>query len=64
MSKTSTNKTPKTVEIKLLIPYAIIAILIVAIAGLITGWFVHNNYTQSMQQEYNNGVASVKTSQK
>lgn len=40
---TEVIKTAKTVEIKLLVPWAIITIMLIAVAGLITGWTLRSN---------------------
>ena len=52
-------KTPKTVEVKLLVPYAVIVIFVALAAGFITGWHTQMNINHDMQQEFKNGVSSV-----
>lgn len=37
------TKQPRTVEVKVLVPYAIILVMLVALAGVITGWNVRGD---------------------
>lgn len=58
--KTNTlRKEPRTVEVKLLVPYAIIAVMAVAIAGLVTGWMLKTNDMNRVQAEAHNMVTSL-----
>ena len=57
---TTKVKTPKTVEVKLLVPYAVIVVLITLAVGFIGGWNTQLGYNHDMRQQFENGVASVK----
>lgn len=59
ITPTSTIKEPRTVQVKLLVPYALLVVLFVAIASVITGWFVHANYTGNVQEAAASMVANL-----
>lgn len=54
------TKTAKTVEVKLLIPYAIIALMIIATTGVITGWFMRSEQMGQVQREASELVSHLK----
>lgn len=60
MSKT---KQPLNVQVKLLVPYAIIVAIVLVATGFISGWHIHQSYKQSLDTQYRNGVASVSKNQ-
>lgn len=45
----TTTKQPRTVEVKLLVPYAVIALMIVGIVGIIAGWNLYATQTGNMK---------------
>lgn len=53
-------KQPRTVEIKLLVPYAIITVMIVATASLIAGWTLRSNDIDRVHTEAKSLVTSLK----
>lgn len=40
---------PKTVEMKLIIPYAALIIIITSLISLYAGWTIHKTYTERVQ---------------
>lgn len=60
----TTTKTPKTVQVKLLVPYAIILVMIVALAGLVTGWTLRSDYYSDVKAEVSSQVSELSKSLK
>lgn len=61
MRKATTNQTPKQprrVEVKLLVPYAFIALMIVGGIAFVSGWHTNQAYEQSIDAAYDRGLAS------
>lgn len=54
----STTKQPRTVQVKLLVPYAIIAVMVVSLAAFIAGWHSHQEYETQLNAAYSRGLAS------
>jgi Tfp pilus assembly protein FimT len=64
MSKTkeaTLTKEPRTVQVKLLVPYAIIVIMAVLAAGVISGWFMRSEQLGQVQREAAELVSQLKT---
>ena len=40
---TSVTKSPKTIEVRLVVPYIILAIILAGMLGIVAGWFVHTH---------------------
>jgi hypothetical protein len=45
------SKQARTVEIKLLVPYAIIVAVTIALAGLITGWMIRSDFDSNVRSQ-------------
>lgn len=56
-------KSPKTVQVKMLVPYGIIVIAIVAVTGLITGWTLRSDDMNRVQAEAHEMVTSLSKEQ-
>jgi hypothetical protein len=54
------TKQPKTIEIKLLIPYALIAMLTVAGAAFIAGWHMNQSHINEVKQQAVELVSDLK----
>ncbi len=52
------SKKPKTVEVKMLVPYAIIVAAIVAVGFFITGFHVSQRYNEQVKADATNMVTS------
>lgn len=60
MVKKTTTKQPKTVEVKMLIPYGLIVALAIAGAAYIAGWHSHQGYNQEVKNEAQTLVREIK----
>lgn len=60
-NKETTTKQPKTIEIKMLVPYGILAGLFIGSIAFITGWFAQINYQSDVRQEAKAIVAELST---
>ena len=56
---TEVIKTAKTVEVKLLVPWAIVSFMIVIIASLIVGWHAHSIHVQDIEAKSNAKAAHM-----
>lgn len=63
MAKTKETKAPVSITIKVLAPYAIIALTAVAAAGFITGWHAQSNQQQHIEAKANAIVKSLASQQ-
>lgn len=54
----TTHKQPKTIEVKLLVPYALIVALIFTSAAFIGGWHTSQQYEHNIDTAYARGLAS------
>jgi hypothetical protein len=55
----TTIKQPKSVEVKLLVPYAIIVVMAVAFAGLVTGWTLRSNQVTEVKSQVTAEVETI-----
>lgn len=53
------KKAPKTIEVKVLVPYAIIAFMVTAVAFTIVGWAITMNQQNYIKSEAANMVTSL-----
>lgn len=44
-------KLPKTIQVKVLVPWAIVAFMVTVITSLIFGWFIHVNQSNQVKAE-------------
>lgn len=57
--KTATTKQPKTVQVKLLVPYAIILVMFVSLASLVTGWQMRSAFYSEIKSQVSQQVAET-----
>lgn len=57
-------KAPRTVEVKLLIPYGVLIIAAVAVVSLITGWNIRSENMNQVKAEAASMVSTMSKDQK
>ena len=57
-------KTPRTVEVKLLVPWALVTLFAVIMVAFIGGWFVRSNFDSVITDKVNQQVELLKASGK
>lgn len=58
-TRTQVPKQPKTVQVKLLVPYMIILVMAVSLASLVTGWMLRSAHYSEIKAEVATQVAEV-----
>jgi len=53
-------KAPKTVQVKLLVPYAIIISIVIALGGIATGWIAKSNDEARVNAAVSSQVSQLK----
>ena len=56
---TKPTNQPETVEVKLLVPYAIIAALVIGFAGLAGGWTMRSNQVNEVKAQVTAEVETI-----
>lgn len=56
-------KQPKTVQVKMLVPYGIIIAIVLVAAGLFTGWTLRSDFQGAIQREVTEQVSQLKDQQ-
>lgn len=62
--KEPTLKQPKTVQVKLLVPYAIIAIMVIGFMGVVGGWTLRSETENATRAEATKLVESLSVKSK
>jgi len=59
VKKTDTEKVPRSVEVKVLVPYVIITVFVSVVLGLIAGYFLVQSIQSDARQQVSKDFATV-----